>query len=147
MTTIRAKTALTEGRPYKQGKSDIEGVLEPIKLSSNELPYPPSPKSAKAYRSIETMLGRYPDGAQTELRSVLAKLHGIPKDNIFAGNGSEEAIGLIVRTVLEPGDKIIVSENSFIMTEKYARSVGAEVIKCREFEHRVDVDAMLAAVC
>ena len=147
MTTIRVKTALTKVRSYKQGKSDIEGVVEPIKLSSNELPYPPSPKAAKAYRSIETVLGRYPDGAQAELRNVLAKLHGIPKDNIFAGNGSEEAIGLIVRAVLEPGDKIIVSENSFIMTEIYARSVGAEIIKCEEFDQRVDVDAMLAAVC
>ena len=147
MTTIRVKTGLTKVRSYKQGKSDIEGVVEPIKLSSNELPYPPSPKAAKAYRSIETVLGRYPDGAQAELRNVLAKLHGIPKDNIFAGNGSEEAIGLIVRAVLEPGDKIIVSENSFIMTEIYARSVGAEIIKCGEFDQRVDVDAMLAAVC
>ena len=147
MTTIKAKKALTEVRPYKQGKSDIKGVVEPIKLSSNESPYPPSPKAVKAYQRIETVLGRYPDGAQTELRSVLAKLHGIPKDNIFAGNGSEEAIGLIVRAVLEPGDEIIVSENSFIMTEKYARSVGAEVIKCGEIDQRVDVDAMLAATC
>ena len=146
-TVIGAKTALTEVQPYKQGASDIEGVVEPIKLSSNELAYPPSPKAVKAFHSVETVLGRYPDGTQAELRSVLAKLHDIPKANIFAGNGSEEAIGLIVRAVLEPGDEIIVSENSFMMTEIYARSVGAEVIKCGELEQRVDVDAMLAAAC
>ena len=142
-TSIGDKTALTEVQPYKQGASNIEGVVEPIKLSSNELPYPPSPKAIKAYHNVETMLGRYPDGTQAELRSVLAELHDIPKANIFAGNGSEEAIGLIIRAVLQPGDEIIVSENSFLMTEIYARSVGANVIKCGEVNQCVDVEAML----
>tara|TARA_B100001996_G_scaffold168059_1_gene128089 strand:- start:353 stop:1465 length:1113 start_codon:yes stop_codon:yes gene_type:complete len=146
-TMIGVKNAITEAQPYKQGPNDIEGVANPIKLSSNELPYPPSPKAIKAYHNVENVLGRYPDGAQSELRSTLAELHGIPKANIFGGNGSEEAIGLIVRAVLKPGDSIIVSENSFIMTEIYANSVGADVIKCKEVDQRVDVDAILAAVC
>ena len=146
-TMIGAKNSMTEAQPYKQGASDIEGVADPIKLSSNELPYPPSPNAIKAYHNVENVLGRYPDGAQSELRSTLAELHGIPKTNIFAGNGSEEAIGLIVRAILKPGDSIIVSENSFIMTEIYANSVGADVIKCKEVDQRVDVDAILAAVC
>ncbi len=146
-TMIGAKKRLNDIQPYKQGASSNKVENELIKLSSNELPYPPSPKAIKAYNNINTVLGRYPDGAQTQLRSVLADLHNIPEANIYAGNGSEEAIGLIVRAVLEPGDKIIVSENSFVMTEIYARSVGAEVIKCGELNQRVDVEAILAAVC
>ena len=139
-TMIGVKNAITEAQPYKQGTNDIEGVADPIKLSSNELPYPPSPNAIKAYHNVENVLGRYPDGAQSELRSTLAELHGIPKANIFGGNGSEEAIGLIVRAVLKPGDAIIVSEI-------YANSVGADVKKCKEVDQRVDVDAILAAVC
>mgnify|MGYP001434927867 CR=1 FL=1 len=111
---IGAKKRLNDIQPYKQGASSNKVENELIKLSSNELPYPPSPKAIKAYNNINTVLGRYPDGAQTQLRSVLADLHNIPEANIYAGNGSEEAIGLIVRAVLEPGDKIIVSENSFV---------------------------------
>ena len=48
--------------------------------------------------------------------------------------------------MLSAGDEIIVSENSFLMTEIYARSVGARIVKCPESDYRVDVDGMLAAV-
>ena len=144
--SIGTKSSLSNVKPYKQGISGIEGVDRPIKLSSNELPYPPSPEAIAAFHSTEPMLSRYPDGAQTDLRNVLAKLHNVPSANIFAGNGSEEAIGLIVRAVLSAGENVVISQNSFLMTEIYARSVGGEVIKCVERNYRVDVDAMLAAI-
>ena len=41
---------------------------------------------------------------------------------------------------------MVVSENSFHMTEIHARSVGATIVRCPEINHRVDVDAILEAV-
>jgi len=143
---IAIKTSLKDITPYQQGQGEIEGVAEPIKLSSNELPYPPSPAAVAAFHATEVDLARYPDGNQTALRQAIAKLHSIPQANIFAGNGSEEAIGLVIRSMLTQGNNMIVSQNSFMMAEIYARSIGVDVIKCAETDHRVDIDNMLAAV-
>ena len=143
--STRLKPLLSDVAPYKQGSRSVPGFDRVIKLSSNESPYPPSPAAIAAFHSTERALNRYPDGAQSALREALASVHGIPARNLFAGNGSEEAIGLIVRATLSEGDEMIVSENSFVMTEIYARSVGARVVKCAEQDRQVDVDAMLAA--
>lgn len=141
--SIQTKSAIKDVAPYQQGQSEIEGVLDPIKLSANELPYPPSPDAVEALKNAPLTIGRYPDGSQRELREAIAAKYEIDAANIFAGNGSEEAIGLIVRAVLGIGDNIVVSENSFIMTEIYARSCGANVSKVPEQNYRIDVDAVL----
>lgn len=144
--SVHAKKTIRDVKPYTQGKAGTAGNPAPIKLSSNELPYPPSPGAVAAFHQVEPDIGRYPDGGQQALRNAIADLHRVPASNIFAGNGSEEAIGLMVRAILNPGDQILVSGNSFVMTEIYARSVGAEIITCPETNHIVDVDAFLARV-
>lgn len=144
--SIHTKNALKNVAPYQQGQSEIVGVDEPIKLSANELPYPPSPDAIQALQDAPTSIGRYPDGAQGQLRAAIANQYAIEAKNIFAGNGSEEAIGLIVRSILAPGDNMVVSENSFIMAEIYARSCGADVLKAVEKDYRIDVDAVIGAV-
>ncbi|MGB0606834.1 MAG: aminotransferase class I/II-fold pyridoxal phosphate-dependent enzyme [Paracoccaceae bacterium] len=108
--TIKTSTPL---EPYKQGETAIEGQKDVIKLSSNELPYPPSPAALQAFVDAQAYLSRYPDGSQFALREAISKIHGISANNIFAGNGSEEAIGLVIRSVLSPSDEMIISENSF----------------------------------
>jgi len=140
------KESLKDIKPYKQGESSIAGKKRVIKLSSNELPYPPSAAAIEAFQNTELTLGRYPDGGQSELRAAIAAIHHVPAENVFAGNGSEEAIGLVIRAVLTAGEEIVISENSFIMAEIYARGVGGEIITCAERDYRVDVDAMITAV-
>lgn len=141
--TIKTSTPL---EPYKQGETAIEGQKDIIKLSSNELPYPPSPAALQAFVDAQAYLSRYPDGSQFALREAISKIHGISANNIFAGNGSEEAIGLVIRSVLSPSDEMIISENSFKMAEIYANSVGAKITKCPERDYRIDVQAILAAI-
>ena len=50
----------------------------------------------------DTGLNRYPDPRQTELRSKVAEMKGINPENIFLGNGSDEAIDLLIRIFCEP---------------------------------------------
>ena len=144
--SIAIRKSFLEGTPYTQGEGTAGGANRIIKLSSNESPYPPSPRAIDAFRKTESALGRYPDGTQASLRARIAEIHNIPVGNVFAGNGSEEAIGLIVRTILSTGDEIVVSANSFMMTEIYARSVGATTVAAPEKDFRVDVKALAAAV-
>ena len=141
----RMKSPLQDIVPYRQGESRITGHDQVVKLSSNELPYPPSPAAIRAFHETERSLNRYPDGEQLVLRQALSEQHDVPLENILVGSGSEEAIGLVIRATLSPGYEMIVSENSFLMTEIHARSIGARIVRCSEMDCRVDIDAMLAA--
>ena len=52
---------------------------------------------------------RYPDPRQTELKSMISKIKGLPMGNIFIGNGSDEGIDLCFRIFCEPGIDNVVS--------------------------------------
>lgn len=132
--------------PYVQGESSINGVENPIKLSSNESSHGPSPLALQAYRESSARLNRYPDGSQLKLREAIGKVHGLDADRIICGNGSEELILLVVRAYLRSGDEALLSENGFIMSNIHSIAQGAELVIAPEKSYRVDVDALLERV-
>ena len=132
--------------PYVQGASDIDGVGEPIKLSSNESSSGPSPAAIEAYTEAASTLNRYPDGSQTALREAIADTYGLKASNIVCGNGSDELIQLVTRAYVGGGDEMLQSENCFLMCRIHALAQGAEVVVAPERNDRVDVDALLARV-
>jgi histidinol-phosphate aminotransferase len=77
-----------------------------VKLNTNELPYPPSPRVAEAIlREVGTdgaSLRLYPDPTSSTLRAAVAKLHGLAADNVCIGNGSDDILNLIVRCYCGP---------------------------------------------
>jgi len=80
-------------KPYSSARDEFEGEAE-IFLDANENPFP-------------TGYNRYPDPACTALRNELADLKGIAANQVFIGNGSDEAIDLLMRAFAIPGqDKI-----------------------------------------
>ena len=61
---------------------------------------------------------RYPDPLQLELKDKLSKIKGLPIQNIFLGNGSDEAIDLLFRAFCDPGkDNIIICPPTYGMYE------------------------------
>ncbi len=52
---------------------------------------------------------RYPDPLQWELKNELSKIKGVPAQNIFIGNGSDEVIDLAYRIFCEPGEDNIIT--------------------------------------
>jgi histidinol-phosphate aminotransferase len=132
--------------PYKQGKSEIPGKAEPIKLSSNECCFGPSPAAMEAYAAVTPELHRYPDGAQRALRRAIGEVYGIDPDRVVCGNGSEEVIGLLVRCFVGAGDELLLPQNHFVMCSIYGKGQGADIVLAPEHEHTVDVDELLARV-
>src|SRR5690606_31316843 len=66
---------------------------------------------------------RYPDPHQNTLKQKIAEIKGVSKDQIFLGNGSDEAIDLLIRAFCNPGkDNIIILPPSYGMYE-----VSAEI--------------------
>nr|AJG38144.1 histidinol-phosphate aminotransferase [bacterium enrichment culture clone fosmid MGS-K1] len=76
------------------------------KLDSNENPYGCSPRVRQALGNFE-FYHTYPDHAHREMREMLEEYTGIGTEYIGVANGSDEMIDLILRVVLDPGDKVL----------------------------------------
>jgi len=74
--------------PYSTARDEYTGKIGTF-LDANENPY-------------ENGFNRYPDPRQKELKAKLSKIKGISPDQIFIGNGSDEAIDLCFRIFCEP---------------------------------------------
>jgi len=77
--------------PYVPGEQPKTG--RPVKLNTNENPYPPSPRVIEAIRNAaDDPLRLYPDPESTRLREAAGDLYGLPPDMVFPGNGSDEVL-------------------------------------------------------
>ncbi|CAK8532905.1 unnamed protein product [Lathyrus sativus] len=99
-----------------------------VKLDANENPYGPPPEVMEALGSIQFPYV-YPDPESRRLREALALDSGLESEYILAGCGADELIDLIMRCVLDPGDKIVDCPPTFTMYEFDAAVNGALVIK------------------
>ncbi len=99
------------------------------KLDSNENPAGPCPGVVEAIREEASGVARYPDAGNGALREDLAAATGASADRIIIGNGSEDLIGAIFRTVLRPGDHVVTICPSFGLHEFGALASGAHVTK------------------
>ncbi|XP_022718236.1 histidinol-phosphate aminotransferase, chloroplastic [Durio zibethinus] len=117
-----------------------------IKLDANENPYGPPPEVLEALGSLKFPY-IYPDPESRQLRSALAEDSGLESDYILVGCGCDELIDLIMRCVLDPGDKIVDCPPTFTMYEFDAGVNGAQVIKVpRKSDFSLNVELISEAV-
>lgn len=131
---------------YVPGKDHVEGVAKVYKLSSNETPFGASPKALEAFRQAGEHLELYPDGQAGALRNAIADTHGLNPANIICGNGSDELLGLVAHTYLEPGDEAIITQHGFLVYKIQILAAGGKPVVVAEEDYRVSVDAILDAV-
>jgi len=75
-------------------------------------------------------VNRYPDPLQMEVKEKLSKIKGVPPQNIFLGNGSDEAIDLLYRIFCVPGrDNVIIFPPTYGMYEVCAEMNDVKVNK------------------
>ncbi len=125
-------------KPYSSARSEYSGSAS-VFLDANENSFgSPLPEN----------FNRYPDPLQWALKEKLSKIKGIPPQNIFIGNGSDEVIDLAYRIFCEPGrDNVIVCPPTYGM---YEVSANINDIDIREAilneDFQLDVDAILKTV-
>jgi len=114
--------------PYVPGEQPKDRKF--IKLNTNENPYPPSPKVIEAIRkNVSETLRFYPDPECTQLRIAIANSYGVKKEQVFAGNGSDEILAFafgaffqstINREKLTENDKILFPDITYSFYPVYA---------------------------
>lgn len=136
-----------ELQPYSSARSEFKlygatDGTELVLLDANENPNDP----AILNLDMKTRnLNRYPDPLQSEVKNLLSQLKKIDADQIFVGNGSDEAIDLLYRIFCEPGkDQVITCPPTYGMYEVSAAINDVTVVEfplTSAFE--LDVDAIL----
>lgn len=109
---------------------------------------------ARAYRRVarrhgHTLLGYYLDGrGHPRLRSALGQFlsstRGIAvgEDNLIVTRGSQMALDLVARSLLRPGDAVVVESPGYSSAFNVFRRAGAEVIPIAVDAHGLDVAAL-----
>ena len=138
------KPGIMDIHAYVGGKSKIEGIAHPIKLSSNENILGSSDKAKAAYRDAVDRLHIYPDGKANILREAVAERFKLEPERLTFGDGSDEIFALLCQVYLEPGDNIVQGEHGFAAYAIGARACQGEVRMAKEINHRVDVDEVIS---
>lgn len=111
-TLVRSNIAKLS--PYTSARDEYKGN-EGVFLDANENPF--------------GRVNRYPDPYQKELKQVISEIKGGSTEQLFLGNGSDEAIDLAYRIFCEPNrDKAIVFTPTYGMYEVYANINAVELI-------------------
>lgn len=144
--TIQPKPGILDIAPYVGGKSKIDGVAEPMKLSSNENALGAGQKAREAFQAAVGNIHIYPDGRATKLRDAVADHHGLEPERLIFGNGSDEVFALLNQTYLQPGDNIVTGQYGFLAYRISALANQAQVKLAPEPGFKAEVDALLAQV-
>jgi histidinol-phosphate aminotransferase len=134
--------------PYGAPQIDV-----PIRLNTNENPYPPSPSLvadlAEAVREGAATLNRYPDRDAVALRAELAAYlgHGLTIERVWAANGSNEVLQQILQAFGGPGRSAIGFEPSYSMHPIITTGASTEWIPgAREDDFGIDPGKAVAAI-
>lgn len=125
-------------KPYSSARHEFTGKAS-VFLDANE----------NAYGSpLPERFNRYPDPLQWQLKFQLAKIKGVPAENIFIGNGSDEVIDLAFRIFCNPGvDNVIICPPTYGMYEVSAdiNDVSTKKVNLTP-DFQLDIEGILDAI-
>ena len=120
--------------PYSSARDEFKGQAS-VFLDANENPYG-SP--------LQNDYNRYPDPLQIPLKEAISKIKGVPVPNTFLGNGSDEAIDLLIRAFCRPQvDNILILPPTYGMYEVSANinDVGIRKVNLQP-DYQLDMEAI-----
>ncbi|MBQ8601046.1 MAG: histidinol-phosphate transaminase [Bacteroides sp.] len=121
-------------KPYSSARDEYSGVEASVFLDANENPY-------------HAPFNRYPDPLQKELKSLISPLKQVREEQIFLGNGSDEAIDLVFRAFCTPSvDNVVAIDPTYGMYQVCAEVNDVEYRKVLLDEHyQFSAEKLLAA--
>lgn len=145
---LSVRDDLADLHPYGAPQIDV-----PVRLNTNENPYPPSPRMvqavADAVAQAAVSLNRYPDRDAVELREDLADYlgHDLTARHLWAANGSNEVIQQLLQAFGGPGRSALGFEPSYSMHPIIAQTTSTRwIAESREPDFSIDPDRARAAI-
>ena len=125
------RPALLAIQPYSSARDEFDSTSmqgnDWVFLDANENPNP------SAYN-------RYPDPHQRKLKEMLAKIKGVSPESIFLGNGSDEAIDLVIRLFCTPAYHSIIIPSPTYGMYSVSAAVNEAPVKVIPMTKDFDID-------
>src|SRR5436190_2516884 len=134
--------------PYSSARSEFEGKAK-VFLDANE---------NSLGSVLEKDFSRYPDPLQKELKQKISAVKNVSDKNIFVGNGSDEAIDLLVRAFCDPAaDNIVICPPTYgmyqvcadinnVAVKKVLLAPGFQLDK-EAIKNEIDTNTKLIFIC
>jgi histidinol-phosphate aminotransferase len=142
---ISALPAYKPGRSAAAAEAD-HGVVDAIKLASNEAPFGPLPSVAEAISSGIASINLYADHGAVALRHDLAEYLGVDVTQVTVGAGSAGILQQLCLAYCNKGDEVAMCWPSFEAYPVFAMLVEAEQIRVPLRDETFDLDALAAAI-
>jgi histidinol-phosphate aminotransferase len=141
-----------DGLPaYRPGKGAAQaeaehGIVNAIKLASNENPEPPLDAILDAVNAAAAGANRYADHRATVLRERIGGWLGVDASSVTVGAGSVGLLQQLFLTYIDAGDTVLYPWRSFEVYPVYTKLMGGvEVTTPLVADHSFDLDALAAA--
>ncbi len=120
----------SEGYVFAKNAGELAkqlGLERVARLASNENPDVPSAEALKRGYEALSNANRYPDERQVSLNDALARVHG--NYPFVTGVGMDGVIETTIRTLVEPGELVVISTPTFSFYRLSAIAQGAGVVE------------------
>ncbi len=119
---------------------DVEGIKEAVNKALTDEPGGALQYGAtEGYNPLREQLAAFMNDRGDGRRENSVK---VAPDGLIVTTGSQQALDLIGKTLINPGDKVIVEAPTFLATIQCFRLYGAQVIGAPIDEHGVKVDEL-----
>jgi len=111
-------------------RREVEPEREPprrLRLDWNESPYGPSPRARAALAAFD-QAHRYPPIDARPVREALARYVDAPVGQVTVGAGLDDVFKQLALLLIEPGDRVVISEPTFGVYRPLFSLYGAEVV-------------------
>lgn len=134
------------GKTIEQVKREL-GLTDVVKLGSNENPYAPFPTALQAMQEALALIHTYPENSFVELRRRIGSVYGLSGDHVAIAHGAGGMLETIARAFIQPGDEVVMLQQSYGLYREISRFMGAEVREVALNDaHRADIRDIVAAV-
>ncbi len=121
------------GRPFR------------ARLGANESIFGPSPNAIAAMAAAAGGNWMYADPESYELRTALARFHGVEIGNIVIGEGIDGLLGLAVKLTVDPGSAVVTSDGTYPTFNFHVAGAGGRLVRIPYRSDRQDLAALVDA--
>ena len=112
------------------------------RLGANESSFGPSPRALAIMRDAVDGNWMYADPENYELRSAIAKFHGVSIDNVVIGEGIDGLLGLTCQLFVVAGDRVVMTEGAYPTFSFHVLAHGGKVVDCPMRDFKEDLPGM-----
>jgi histidinol-phosphate aminotransferase len=116
------------------------------RMMGNENPFPPPEHLVDSILEMVRIGNVYPPSGE-EIREAIGAMNGLTMDHVLLGNGSTEVIEIVIRTLVQPGDEVVIPVPTFSMYEARTRITGGNPVRVPMQENLYwNIDGILQAI-